>query len=137
MPAALDMRRHSESYEHIGEVGMWVHDLERRWQQEEERQRIARELHDQLGQYFAVLLLGLDTAKRACRSKETADGAIDELKTLALSMNREVHQLAWELRPARVIVETCTLDGAAALPNYLARGFQVVREERVWRSITT
>lgn len=30
---------------------------------------------------------------------------------------------AWALKPARVIVDTCTLDGPAALQNYLARGF--------------
>ena len=29
----------------------------------------------------------------------------------------------------RVILNTCTFDGPAALPNYLARGFRVVREE--------
>jgi GNAT superfamily N-acetyltransferase len=30
----------------------------------------------------------------------------------------------------RVVLNTCTLDGPAALPNYLARGFRRVREER-------
>ena len=29
----------------------------------------------------------------------------------------------------RVILNTCTLDGPHALPNYLARGFRIVREE--------
>ena len=33
--------------------------------QEEERQRIARELHDHLGQYFAAMLLGLNAADKA------------------------------------------------------------------------
>jgi GNAT superfamily N-acetyltransferase len=36
---------------------------------------------------------------------------------------------AWAMGPARLLLETCTLDGPAALPNYLARGFAVVREE--------
>ena len=39
-PAELDMREHVETYDHIGEVRIWVHDLEHRWQQEEERQRV-------------------------------------------------------------------------------------------------
>src|SRR3954449_12720159 len=39
-PAALGMRPHSETYERIGEVRAWVHDLERRWQEEEERARV-------------------------------------------------------------------------------------------------
>jgi ribosomal protein S18 acetylase RimI-like enzyme len=36
---------------------------------------------------------------------------------------------AWRLSPTRVWLHTCTLDHPAALPNYLKRGFQVVREE--------
>jgi uncharacterized protein YndB with AHSA1/START domain len=39
-PAELGMVEHTETYEHIGELRMWVHDLERRWQQEEQRQRV-------------------------------------------------------------------------------------------------
>src|SRR6266550_1632222 len=39
-PAALGMREHSETYDHIGEVPTWVHDLERRWQEEEARARV-------------------------------------------------------------------------------------------------
>ncbi len=42
---------------------------------------------------------------------------------------------AWSLKPARVTLNTCTLDGPAALPNYLARGFTVTREESRMREI--
>ena len=35
----------------------------------------------------------------------------------------------------RVTLNTCTLDHPAALPNYLARGFRVVRTERVRRML--
>ncbi len=39
-------------------------------------------------------------------------------------------QLAWQLGDARrVWVHTCTLDGPAALANYLARGFQIFRQK--------
>jgi len=41
-PVALGMREHSETYEHIGEFKIWVLDLERRWQEEDTRQRIYR-----------------------------------------------------------------------------------------------
>ena len=37
---------------------------------------------------------------------------------------------AWASGATRVWLHTCTLDGPAALPNYLARGFRPVREER-------
>ena len=36
---------------------------------------------------------------------------------------------AWDMRPERVWLHTCTLDHPAALPNYLKRGFHPVREE--------
>ena len=39
-PAALGMRPHVETYDRIGDVPAWVHDLERRWQEEEARGRI-------------------------------------------------------------------------------------------------
>jgi uncharacterized protein YndB with AHSA1/START domain len=39
-PAALAMQPHAESYERIGEVPAWVHDLEARWQEEEARARV-------------------------------------------------------------------------------------------------
>jgi hypothetical protein len=39
-PVALGMRRHTEAYDHIGEVPVWVHDLEGRWRDEEARARV-------------------------------------------------------------------------------------------------
>jgi GNAT superfamily N-acetyltransferase len=36
---------------------------------------------------------------------------------------------AWALSPSRVWLHTCTLDAAAALPNYLARGFRPYKTE--------
>jgi uncharacterized protein YndB with AHSA1/START domain len=39
-PAAIGMVPHAESYEFIGEVGGWVDDLERRWQEEDSRARV-------------------------------------------------------------------------------------------------
>jgi hypothetical protein len=39
-PDALGMRPHSETFDHIGDVACWAHDLERRWKEEEERARV-------------------------------------------------------------------------------------------------
>jgi len=39
-PAALGMRSHVETYDRIGDVPAWVHDLDRRWQEEEDRARV-------------------------------------------------------------------------------------------------
>ncbi len=38
--AALGMRLSSETYEHIGVVPVWIHDLGRRWEEEESRTRV-------------------------------------------------------------------------------------------------
>ena len=42
---------------------------------------------------------------------------------------------AWESGADRVLVNTCTLDHPAALNNYLARGFEVVRKRTEWREL--
>ena len=39
-PAELGMREHTETYEHIGEIKLWVHDLEQRYQEEDARKRV-------------------------------------------------------------------------------------------------
>jgi ribosomal protein S18 acetylase RimI-like enzyme len=39
---------------------------------------------------------------------------------------------AFSTTAGRVWLHTCTLDDAAALPNYLTRGFRPVREEKYW-----
>jgi hypothetical protein len=38
--AALGMRSTSETYDHIGTVPLWAHDLEQRWEEEESRTRV-------------------------------------------------------------------------------------------------
>jgi Polyketide cyclase / dehydrase and lipid transport len=38
--SALGMRASSETYEYIGAVPVWIHDLGRRWQEEESRTRV-------------------------------------------------------------------------------------------------
>lgn len=39
----------------------------------------------------------------------------------------EAVRRAWAMGAERVVLSTCSLDGPAALPNYLARGFSVAR----------
>jgi GNAT superfamily N-acetyltransferase len=41
----------------------------------------------------------------------------------------QASEAAWALGPTRVWLHTCTLDDAAALPNYLARGFRAFKSE--------
>jgi GNAT superfamily N-acetyltransferase len=41
----------------------------------------------------------------------------------------EAVRCAWSFAPIKVWLHTCTLDHPAALPNYLQRGFEPVRQE--------
>jgi signal transduction histidine kinase len=69
--------------------------------QEEERGRIARDLHDQIGQSLTAMLLGLD--RQLERSAPAADGAHDELRRLrsltAVTL-ADVRRIALDLRPS-------------------------------------
>jgi two-component system, chemotaxis family, CheB/CheR fusion protein len=83
--------------------------------QEDERARIARDLHDQLGQQMIALRLALERHRERCKTKETPDGDLPKALALASQIDREVDFLAWELRPA--ILDDLGL--AAALPRFV------------------
>ncbi len=67
--------------------------------QEAERTRIARELHDSLGQYLTALRLGFDAIAPICATDEAARRRVCELKDLTAELGRDFSRMAWELRP--------------------------------------
>ena len=81
--------------------------------QEEERGRVARELHDETGQSLTALLVGLRTVEDA-RTIEDARAQARELRQIAAMTLDEVGRLAWGLRP-RVLDD---LGLAAVLERY-------------------
>ena len=48
---------------------------------------------------------------------------------------QELVDRAWNHKPRRVWLHTCTLDHAAALPNYQKIGFEVYKQEQIQQPI--
>lgn len=67
--------------------------------QEDERQRIARELHDEAGQALTSLLVGLRAIEKSDSLREVHTLTVDLRKVVAQTLD-EVHNLALELRPS-------------------------------------
>ncbi|WP_129628393.1 chemotaxis protein CheB [Candidatus Oscillochloris fontis] len=67
--------------------------------QEEERRQIAYELHDQLGQDFAVLILNLKALEEHVATNDEIAEWITQLRTTITQMDYYVRQLAMQLRP--------------------------------------
>jgi PAS domain S-box-containing protein len=68
--------------------------------QEEERRRIARELHDSFGQLLSALLLGIRAVRDCGPLPAPALARLDEVQRLAAELGRSAHDLATGLRPA-------------------------------------
>ncbi len=84
---------------------------------EEERGRIAREIHDKMGQYLTGLIWGLHSLTEICQPHPPSHAPLLRLLQVTDELMREVHHLAWELRPAALD----DLGLNAALGNYLTQ----------------
>jgi signal transduction histidine kinase len=67
--------------------------------QEEERRRISRELHDQLGQNLQALILGLKSLEIHAPNRPSIALHIAQLQALTAQIEQGMHRLAWNLRP--------------------------------------
>lgn len=84
--------------------------------QEDERRRIARNLHDQMGQLLIALGLGLKALENATPDLSPARPHLAQLRELTDQIGREFHQLALDLRPTALD----DLGLQTALANYAA-----------------
>jgi two-component system CheB/CheR fusion protein len=82
--------------------------------QEQERSRISRELHDEVGQQISALMLSLKELESAEPGPEL-QSKLKSLRTTTEQVAREIHQLAFELRP----VALDELGLSRALGSYL------------------
>jgi signal transduction histidine kinase len=67
--------------------------------QEEERRRIAREMHDQFGQQLTALRLKLATLKRDCGEQTKLREQIESLQAIGKQLDADIDFLVWELHP--------------------------------------
>ena len=66
--------------------------------QEDERKRVARELHDETGQSLTSMIVGLKVLESMANLPEITEKAA-ELRALGGAILRDVHELAFQLRP--------------------------------------
>jgi len=83
--------------------------------QEDERGRIARDIHDQLGQRLTALRLKIAAVKDLCKDDDVIHQRVSRLQEISELLDSEVSFLAWELRPS-ILDET---DFEAALEQYV------------------
>jgi PAS domain S-box-containing protein len=67
--------------------------------QENERHRIARELHDHMGQQLVALSLRLKALEDSFHTSEGTLASIKRLRGMADELSQEIHRLALDLRP--------------------------------------
>jgi len=97
--------------------------------QEDERARIARELHDETSQVLSAFTLELATLRELSRGKPRMKETVDRLQDLSRRMSQGLYILVHDLRPAQ-------LDDLGLVPalrslvddDYSAKGLQVTLE---------
>lgn len=88
--------------------------------QEDERRRVARELHDETSHSLSSILLGLKLVNEA-KSDEERSQRIAQLRDLTENTIKEVHHLAWQLRPTILDKFGLTVALERYVEEYLAK----------------
>lgn len=97
-----DEMRGLEALRHTSEELRRLHDAQHR-KLEEERRRIAQELHDELGQVATALTIGLDRVERRVATLDpTLTEPVAKLKGLASSTVDSIRRICSELRPSQL-----------------------------------
>lgn len=83
--------------------------------QEDERRSISRELHDQMGQYLAALMMGLKSLQKAAQLPSPVQARLIKLQELTAQFSQDARHFALQLRPT--VLDDLGL--YAALTNYI------------------
>jgi signal transduction histidine kinase len=68
--------------------------------QEEERRRIARDIHDQVGQQLTALRMNLETLRSQAEGRTSLMEQAERTQRLAEDLDQSIDFLTWQLRPA-------------------------------------
>jgi PAS domain S-box-containing protein len=91
--------------------------------QEDERRRIAREMHDQFGEQLTTLARRIEALKEFADGRPGLISLIEALEAVSRQIDRDVNHLVWQLRPTALD----DLGLRAALANYIKDWSQRVR----------
>jgi PAS domain S-box-containing protein len=83
--------------------------------QEDERRRIAREMHDQFGEQLTALSRSIGLLKESTSGNAALAAQVRALEAIGQQLDRDVDSLVWELRPTALD----DLGLRAALDNYI------------------
>ena len=83
--------------------------------QEDERRRIAREMHDQFGEHLTALALRIRLLKDASPNRADWRTHVESIEAIAQRLDQDVDHLVWTLRPTALD----DLGLRAALANYV------------------
>jgi signal transduction histidine kinase len=94
--------------------------------QDEERRRIARDIHDELGQAMTALKMNLEAMDGVAPSTESFPALLHRSQALVRDLDRAIDFLTWELRPA---IDQVSLSTAlASLVNSWSERFGITAE---------
>lgn len=93
-----DVTRHKEAEEALRNLGGRLINA-----QEEERSRVARELHDDLNQQLAILSIELDQLRQKLPAdRPDLNDCVGGLWTRAQEISADIHRLSYQLHPAKL-----------------------------------
>jgi signal transduction histidine kinase len=71
--------------------------------QDEERRRLSRDIHDQIGQQMTALRMTLEGLEASRHGEPTGRDGVGQARQLLEDIDRSLHALTWELRPAAAL----------------------------------